>query len=169
MKWIVWPGLVWALFLCHPLPAAETDAKVVKGPVTNLPLPRYVSIKAGKANVRRGPGRAHRVDWVFQRRGLPVEVVAEYGHWRRVRDADGAGGWVHYALLSGARHVLVVEETLLRAGPEAAARAVARAEAGAVLRLGPCDAIWCRLQSGRHRGWAEKSVLWGVKPGEVRQ
>ncbi len=63
------------------------------GRVTNLPVSRYVSLKAKKANVRRGPGLSYRIDWVFQRRNMPLQITAEYGHWRRVVDRDGEGGW----------------------------------------------------------------------------
>ena len=69
---------------------------VEKGTVTNLPLPRFVSLKASKANARRGPSLSHRIDWVYKRKHMPLEVYAEYENWRRVRDIDGAGGWVHY-------------------------------------------------------------------------
>ena len=77
------------------------------GPETNLPLPRFVSLKAEKANVRRGPGLTHRIDWVFLRRGMPLEVVAEHGHWRKVRDVDDATGWIHHAMLRGGRAAVV--------------------------------------------------------------
>ena len=58
--------------------------------VTNLPLPRYVSMKAAEGNVRRGPSLTHRIDWVFKRRGMPLQITAEYGNWRKVQDRDGA-------------------------------------------------------------------------------
>ncbi len=92
--------------------AGAACAAESRGPVTNLPLPRYVSMKAATGNVRRGPSLTHKIDWVFKRRGMPLEITAEYGHWRRVQDRDGAGGWVHYALLSGVRTVLVEEDML---------------------------------------------------------
>jgi Uncharacterized protein conserved in bacteria len=72
-------------------------------------VPRFVSLNAGEANVRRGPSLSHRIDWVFKRRNMPLQLVAEYGQWRRVIDRDGQGGWIHYTLLSGARTVLVNE------------------------------------------------------------
>ena len=105
-----------AILLLLPVTALadETTANAadepVLGPVTNLPLPRFVSVRAGKVNVRRGPSESHRVDWVFQLAHMPLEVTAEFGHWRRVRDIDGAGGWVHYALLSGERTVIVQKD-----------------------------------------------------------
>ena len=153
--------------LSQPVPTAAEGAR---GPVTNLPLPRYVSLKAGKANVRRGPSLTHRIDWVFTRRSMPLEVTAEHGHWRRVRDIDGAGGWVHYALLSGVRTVIVEKDLLtLHMRPEAETPALAQLELGVVARLGSCDTDWCRLTAGGYKGWARKEQLWGVRPEEIRE
>ncbi|QHQ37405.1 SH3 domain-containing protein [Algicella marina] len=139
------------------------------GPVTKLPMPRYVSIKAAEANARRGPSTEHRIDWVFQRRHLPVQITAEYGHWRRIRDQDGASGWVHYALLSGARFVTVTEDqAALRRGPADSAEVLARAELGVVARLGKCVPAWCEVKAGGYRGWIAKGEIWGVGAGEIR-
>jgi SH3-like domain-containing protein len=146
--------------------AAEGAAR--KGPETGLPLPRYVSLKASKANVRRGPGMTHRVDWVFVRRGMPLRIIGEYGHWRRVRDMDAATGWVHYSLLRGERTAVVTAETLeLRADPAETAEVVARAERGVVLDLEACAPAWCEVSRGSVEGWAPKGALWGADPEEV--
>jgi SH3-like domain-containing protein len=154
------------------LDAAATDQSPGddrRGPVTNLPLPRYVSLKSAEGNVRRGPSLSHRIDWVYRHRALPLQITAEFGHWRRVVDRDGAGGWVHYSLLSGVRTVLVEEDmAALRAQPSDNAATVARAEAGVVARLGKCLPEWCRIIAGGERGWIRKTAIWGVDPDEVR-
>lgn len=140
-----------------------------RGAVTNLPLPRYVSLKGNEGNARRGPSLSHRIDWVFRHAGMPLRVTAEFGHWRRVEDRDGAGGWVHYALLSGVRTALVTQDMLeLRTRPNDSADVIARAEAGAILRLGECNPDWCRVSGGGQRGWVPKTAIWGVDPGETR-
>lgn len=145
-------------------------AEQSRGPVTNLPMPRFVSLKAAEGNVRRGPSLSHRIDWVFTRRNMPLEITGEYGHWRRVRDREGVGGWMHYSLLSGARTVIVAEDmTPLLMKPEGAAPATAHAEAGVIARLGDCTQDWCRISADGHRGWTPKSALWGVGAEEVRQ
>ncbi|MFV0300879.1 MAG: SH3 domain-containing protein [Paracoccus sp. (in: a-proteobacteria)] len=141
-----------------------------KGPVTNMPLPRYVSLKGGEGNARRGPSLSHRIDWVFRHAGMPLRVVAEFGHWRRVEDKDGAGGWVHYALLSGVRTAIVQEDMVeLHAKPDLGSEVVARAEAGAIVRLGECNIDWCRISGGGERGWVMKPAIWGVDPDEIRE
>lgn len=140
-----------------------------KGPVTNLPLPRYVSLKGGEGNARRGPSLSHRIDWVFRHPGMPLRVVAEFGHWRRVEDQDGAGGWVHYSLLSGVRTAIVTTDMAeLRTRADANASVTARAEAGAIVRLNECVRDWCRVTGGGEKGWVLKTSLWGVDPEEIR-
>lgn len=146
-----------------------TAAEERRGPVTNLPLPRYVSMKANKGNVRRGPSLTHRIDWVFKRRDMPLQITAEHGHWRKVQDRDGAGGWVHYALLSGVRTVLIEKDMMpIYSRADASAPVTAHFEVGVVARLGSCSAEWCRISAGGYRGWASKENLWGVTPDEVR-
>jgi SH3-like domain-containing protein len=131
--------------------------------VTGLPLPRFVSLRASEARARRGPGLDHRVDWLYRRQGLPLRVTAEHGHWRRVEDIEGAGGWVHYSLISGARTVIVTSEMAeLRRRPDVEAPLVARLESGVLASLGECRDGWCRLTAGGHRGWAPSQGLWGM-------
>lgn len=140
-----------------------------RGPVTNLPLPRYVSLKASEGNVRRGPSLTHRIDWVFKRRDMPLLITAEHGHWRRVEDRDGAGGWVHYTLLSGNRTVLIEKDMLdLRVKPNQNAPVVANLELGVIAELGKCNETWCRLNAGGYKGWANRQDLWGIGVDEQR-
>ncbi len=163
---LVFSLLCVGFFLACVVPGAAME----RGPVTNLPLPRFVSMKAAEGNVRRGPSLTHRIDWVFKRRGMPLEITAEYGHWRRVRDRDGAGGWVHYALLSGARTVLIENDmTQVFTRPDTRAPVAAAFELGVIARLGECNEDWCKVTAGGYRGWARKDQLWGVAPNELRE
>lgn len=160
---------VFATVLVILMAGTAAAEELHRGPITNLPIPRYVSMKANEGNVRRGPSLSHRIDWVFTRRDMPLRITAEHGHWRRVQDRDGQGGWVHYALLSGSRTVLVERDMLtLHARPDSQSATVAALEIGVIARLGKCAPEWCRLSAGGFRGWAQKSDLWGVKADEIR-
>ena len=156
--------------VCTAAASLPALAEEKRGSVTNLPLPRYVSMKAAEGNVRRGPSLTHRIDWVFKRRGMPLQVTAEYGNWRKVQDRDGAGGWVHYALLSGVRTVLIESDMLpVFASPDPKSQINAHFETGVVARLGSCTPDWCRISAGGYKGWTLKSNLWGVEPSEIRE
>lgn len=166
-----------AIFACAALvmglivSAAEArsfETQTERGPVTNLPMPRFVSLKVREANIRRGPALTHRIDWVFKRRGMPLTVTGEFGHWRRVQDRDGVGGWVHYSLISGNRTGIVEQDlapVLARAVGDAQVKA--RLEAGVIVNLDRCGPVWCRVKAEGHKGWMEKSAIWGVREDEV--
>ncbi len=134
---------------------------------SGLPLPRFVSLGADEVNLRTGPGLRYPVAWVFVRKALPVEIVAEFEQWRRVRDFEGAEGWVHKAMLSGKRTVLVIGDgRTLRALPDPRSRALGRAEARVQGVLRACRDDWCEVTLQSIRGWMRRAYLWGIYPEE---
>lgn len=139
-----------------------------KGAVTGLPVPRFVSLKTGEGNARRGPGLSHRIDWVFTRAGMPLKITAEHEHWRRIEDAEGVGGWVHYSLLSGVRSVMVANEmATFYSRADTSAGVVFQAEPGVIARVIECHDSWCRVSADGQRGWTPVTSLWGVTADEV--
>ncbi|WP_244543219.1 SH3 domain-containing protein [Bosea sp. CRIB-10] len=156
------------------MPSAAQE--VASGPVSGLPLPRYVSLKSDRVNLREGPSKEHRTSWVFQRAGLPVEVTAEFETWRRVRDADGTEGWVLHSLLSGRRTVLVSpwsknkgETFSLRETNSESAPVVATLEPGVIANVQSCQNTWCRVTVSKIVGYIKQDRLWGVYPNETVQ
>jgi SH3-like domain-containing protein len=137
-----------------------------------LPVPRFVSLKSDKVNVRRGPSTDQAIVWVFSRAGLPVEVIAESDNWRRVRDSEGADGWVFHSLLSARRTVLVApwskdeESVPLYASKSTGSRAVAALQSGVLGNVMDCDGAWCRVSVDDYSGFVQQEKLWGVYSGE---
>jgi len=127
-------------------------------------VPRFVSLGADKANVRNGPGKRYPIGWVFVRRGVPLEVIAEYELWRKIRDVDGAVGWIHRSLLSNRRSASVKGDSPhpLRRQPNTDSDVIARLEPGVIGRLLECGGDWCRFEVGGRRGWIARASLWGV-------
>ncbi len=131
-------------------------------------LPRFASLRSDKVNLRAGPGKQYPVEWVFLRRALPVEIVAEYGQWRKIRDIDGSEGWVHRSLLSSKRWVMIAGAVrTLRRKPEPDAAPVLRAEPGVLARLLSCRGAWCRVEIAEREGWLLRDQIWGVYPAET--
>ena len=178
---LVAAGVAWSLFGKR----ADSQANAEKGAVTGsigqegakpvgpsgLPIPRFVSLKAEKVNVRRGPSSDHPVAWVFQRKGLPVEIVAEFENWRRVRDSDGEEGWILQNMLAGKRTAEIApwkqgHNVQLVNSPKSGAGVVAEVGSGVVAEVENCDGNWCELSAGGYDGFVQQTQLWGVYPGE---
>lgn len=145
-----------------------------KTAASGLAVPRFVSIKAHKANMRRGPGKQYPVIWQFRKRDLPVEIIGEHGQWRHVRDADAIEGWMHVSILYGARHVIVrhKQPVALRHKARANARIVALLQPNVMARLKKCKSSWCEIKltqdKSKYKGWVRRDALWGVYPFEFQ-
>ena len=130
--------------------------------MTGLPLPRYASLKTDRVNLREGPSKDHATTWVFQRAGLPVEITAEFETWRKVRDSEGAEGWVLHSLLSGRRTALVApwqegrEFQNLHAQPRESADLAATLQSGVIANIRTCDGAWCLIDGDGFKGYIEQ-------------
>jgi SH3-like domain-containing protein len=138
---------------------------------SGLPVPRYVSLKSDHVNVRAGPTKDNDVAWVYTRSGLPVEITAEYENWRRVRDSEGAEGWVYHSLLSGRRTAVVTMKSKDDLAPlyestDSTAAVTARLQAGVVAQVKKCTSNWCHIAGNGFDGWIEQQRLWGVYADE---
>jgi SH3-like domain-containing protein len=153
-------GLALACLLAAPTsPSRAADS--------SLPVPRFVSLRSDEVNVRTGPGIRYPIDWVFVRKTMPVEVLAEVDTWRKIRSQDGTEGWVHQSMLTGRRTAMVIGEVrTLRKRNDADAAAVAELEPGVIANLLECRDAWCRLEIAGQKGWLQRDALWGVLPSE---
>lgn len=154
-------------------PGGAAHAAKDPAPTTasGLPVPRYVSLKSDRVNVRAGPTKDQDVSWIYTRAGLPVEVTAEWENWRRVRDSEGSEGWVYHSLLSGRRTAVITmkhkdELATLYDRPERDSAVAARLEAGVVAQVKHCGNSWCRIVGHGFDGWIEQQRLWGVYADE---
>jgi len=155
------------------LSAQETKRQAsVKLGASGLQVPRFVSLKSNRVNVRKGPSTEHAVAWVFSRAGLPVEVIAEFEHWRQIRDSEGSEGWVFHALLSGRRTALIMpwvkerQAIALLDDASTSADPVAQLEPGVLGSVHKCDGTWCNFTVRNYTGWIEQERLWGVYRSE---
>ena len=140
------------------------------GSETKLPIPRFVSLRSNEVNLRTGPGTIYPVEWVFVRRGLPVEVVAEFDVWRRIRDWQGTMGWVHQSMLDGRRTARITgADRELHSEPAEAGSIVVRLAPGVIGRLLECEATWCKIDAEGYRGWLKRDEFWGTYPDEKVQ
>lgn len=134
---------------------------------TKLKIPRMVSVKAEGVNVRAGPGISYAIKWVLMRRHYPVEIIAEYQSWRKVRDWEGAEGWIFHSALASTRSVIIDDNNVvLRRLSSSSSPAVARPAAGVVGLVETCESLWCFVKIRSYQGWIERDNLWGLYPDE---
>lgn len=179
----LFPLLAVCLLLTMPLAWAQAgDAEAARGDLeaaptprggyntaSGLQLPRYVSLRSSQVNLRAGPGIRYPVDWTYIRSDLPVEVIAEFDIWRKIRDPDGVEGWVHQSMLSGRRMVVVrTNRAMLRRTADENASPAAWLETGVVGRLLTCPvgSDYCRIEVEGYQGWLRRDEVWGVYRGE---
>ena len=147
----------------------STPAQDTPFHVTPYALPRFVTLGADEVNARTGPGPKYPVSWVYARKGLPVEVVLEYDVWRKIRDHEGEGGWVHSSLLSGRRAGVIQGPDLvpLRAKPDGKSKLRARLAKGSIVRLDECVTGWCAVETQGYKGWVQRNFIWGIYADEI--
>lgn len=151
--------------------ASVDQAPAQLGP-SGFPIPRFLTLKANKVNVRKGPSSSHEVAWVFQRKGMPVEVTAEFENWRKIRDSQGEEGWILQQMLSGRRFAMApdwdkVKSVDLHDRESARSGTVAKLSPGAIAQIESCSGEWCYVTTDDYEGYALQTELWGVYPGEV--
>jgi SH3-like domain-containing protein len=169
----IWAAVAALFMLALVLPPAYVQSARAGGDATTsgLPVPRFVSLKADRVNVRGGPDKDHDVAWIYTRIGWPVEITAEFENWRRIRDLDGTEGWVYHSMLSGKRTASVklkskTEIAPLYAKPDTQSAVEARLQSGVLGTVKRCTGAWCRLVGEGFDGWIEQNRLWGVYPDE---
>ncbi len=134
---------------------------------SNLPVPRFVSIKSKEANVRSGPGKRYPIKWVYERKDLPVEIVEEYEFWRKIRDIQGDEGWIHKSQLSGYRAAIVkVNGSKLYDNASIKSTVEAVLENGVIIKIDACEEGFCHAEASEVDGYIEVNNIWGVYFGE---
>lgn len=132
--------------------------------VTGLPIPRFVSLSSDKIFMRTGPGQKYPLLWQYNRKNLPVEIIMEFDVWRKIRDVEGAEGWVHKSLLSGKRFVIARSDEMIPVynRPQSDGRLMAYIESNAIGSLETCEPEWCEIKAQGYSGWVQRKFLWGV-------
>lgn len=162
-----YPAILVSLFLTVVL-AAGPVAAAKAGAETGLPIPRFVSLRADKANLRAGPGLRYPIEWVYKRQKLPLLILDEFEAWRKIRASDGTTGWMHSVMLSGARTLRVTGPgpRVLREDPASTAAPVARLAPGVIGELEDCEPAFCYIDAGRVEGWLRRDSFFGALPRE---
>jgi SH3-like domain-containing protein len=169
--------IIYLLLICTVVLTSAVKARNINdgvGVQTGLPLPRFASLKSDKVNVRTGPGKSYPIDWVFTRAKMPVEIIAEFENWRKIRDWEGVEGWVHSSLIKGTRSVIFIQNGFeIRDDLSFDSDPVAVVNPSVAGLLRKCQQGWCLVEvqnpnkGDKHKGWVHHSYVWGVNKEEA--
>lgn len=166
--------------LINLLPFSASTKEI--GKETGLPLPRFVVLKSNKSNLRNGAGIKNAIKWTYLKRGYPMEVVAEFENWRKLRDIDGTEGWINENLITGRRNAVIIgnkfeqnfekyklkqQETVLLKYPDENSYPIVKIEFGVIGNIKKCNSEWCKIKIEEYTGWIKKVNLWGVYQEEI--
>ncbi len=155
-------ALAFATLACGVAPGA------VRAADAQTEGPYWASLRTQPANLRVGPGREYRINWVYLRAGLPLKVLRTMGGWRLVEDIDGARGWMLAQFLARTRTATVKTGTAkgamaeIRENADGSGRLLWRAEPGVTGKLGECGPMWCKIDIDGRRGNVAKAAVWGA-------
>lgn len=169
---------IFILSLCLCVGTPNSTFAESKGSATGLQIPRFVSLKSKRVNLRVGPGRKYSVQWLYVNPGLPVEIIQEYDQWRQIRDSEGTEGWVFHSLLSGKRTAIIApwdrtkddgQATFAKAYSTSSTDGsiAASLEPGLVVKIESCGKSWCNIANKSFSGYLPKPKIWGVYPEEL--
>ena len=163
----LWAACV-AVDCCWSAPRRRpTPRRRLNGKGSGLPIPRFASLRSDEVNVRTGPGSRYPIDWVFKRKGMPVEIVAEYENFRKIRDWQGASGWVYQSLLTGKRSFIIPSKVAnLYKTPATSAEVIAKLEPEVMGEIRSVPGDWCRVKVSSVSGWLQRTEIWGVYKSE---
>lgn len=128
---------------------------------------RFVSLKSSEINMRVGPGIEYPINWVFMASNLPMQLVAEFGQWRKLRFIDNTEGWVHKNMISYKNTAIVVSNIAVLYKYESKSQPVARIEKNVIVRVLKHHKNWVKVSVCRLTGWMLKDDLWGVNSQDL--
>lgn len=138
---------------------------------TGLRIPRFVSLRYNLTNARSGPGKRYPIEWVYMHKSSPVEIIAEFEDWRKIKDWQGSESWIHKSGLYGERFVKVVNlgENNIYAKDDYSAKVIAKVEDEVVGEIKKCPAnnSFCLIKFSNIEGWLPRQILYGIYPDEI--
>ena len=122
----------------------------------------FLSLKKDKVNVRYGPSFESPVKFVYKKINLPIKQIDKKENWRRIIDLKNNSGWIHRSQLKNINSIIPLTEKILFSKPSIFSKPLAKIEKGRVLVLQKCTGEWCKIKSGKFKGWVKTNNLWGL-------
>ena len=121
----------------------------------------FLMLKNKKVNVRYGPSLDHPVKYIYRKIDLPVKVIDKKENFRRIIDHKKNSGWIHISQLKKINSVIPLKDKILFKKPSDFSKPIAKVKKGRVLIVQKCEDNWCKIKTGKFKGWIKKNDIWG--------
>ena len=123
----------------------------------------FRTLRNDKVNLRQGPSFDHPIKIFYKKQFLPVLVQDRSDNFRKIRDHENNSGWIHISQLSKKKAAIVIEEELILFGNSTIfSNPVALLKEGRLVKISKCKIEWCKVKTGKYKGWVSKNGLWGL-------
>ena len=122
----------------------------------------FLSLKKNKVNVRYGPSFESPVKFIYKKINLPIKQIDKKENWRRIIDLKNNSGWIHRSQLKKINSIIPLTEKILFSKPSIFSKPLAKIQKGRILILQKCTGEWCKIKSGKFKGWVKTNNVWGL-------
>lgn len=125
---------------------------------------KFLSLKNNEVNLRIGPSFEYPIKLIYKKKYLPVTILDTSETWRQIKDFKSNSGWIHVSQLSNKKSGININaQTLIYTKPTIYSKPIAKVEVGRLLLISKCKIKWCKIKSGKFKGWVLKKNFWGPK------
>ena len=121
----------------------------------------FLSLKKDKVNVRYGPSFESPIKFVYKKVNLPIKQIDKKENWRRIIDLKNNSGWIHQSQLKTNNSIIPLKDKILFKKPSNFSKPIAKIKNGRVLIVQKCERNWCKIKTGKYRGWIRIDNVWG--------
>ena len=121
----------------------------------------FLSLKKDKVNVRYGPSFESPIKFVYKKVNLPIKQIDKKENWRRIIDLKNNSGWIHQSQLKISNSIIPLKDKILFKKPSNFSKPIAKIKNGRVLIVLKCERNWCKIRTGKYRGWIKTDNVWG--------
>ena len=123
----------------------------------------FKTLRNDNVNLRQGPSFDYPIKIFYKKKFLPVLIQDRSDNFRKIRDHENNTGWIHISQLSKKKAAIVIDDNLILFNSSTIySNPIAILKKGRLLKIRKCKKNWCKIKTGKFKGWVKKESLWGL-------
>ena len=123
----------------------------------------FMTLRHDKVNLRLGPSKDYPIKIFYKKKFLPVLIQDTSYNFRKIRDHENNSGWIHISQLSKKKAAIVISDNeIMFNSATIYSNPVVILKEGRLVKIKKCKITWCKVTSGKYKGWIKKDSVWGL-------